>query len=286
MKRHAQQGVALITVLLVMSLALLITAGMLRSQRLSLHSNAQQIHQLQLRQLGFAGEAWGRERLRTLLPDPASPVAVGQAWAQGKPGLNVEGGRIEVEIEDLSGRFNVTSLLTKGPPDEASARRWLRLQKRLKVPVIEATAFQGLSLNDISQLRQVPGVDAQWLLRMQPWIALLEKGARLNVNTASATQLSSLTGITPGLARRLVAERPAHGYASVEDFTFTPALRGLGIQATGLGIDSHRFRITTHVRLGQSRLRLESDVARNLTTGQWRLLQRRFLAPLHSEPHE
>jgi general secretion pathway protein K len=285
-KRRAQQGVALITVLLVMSLALLMTAGMLRSQRLSLHSNAQQIHQLQLRQLGFVGEAWGRERLRTLLPDPASPVAAGQAWAEGEPGLSLEGGRVEVDIEDLSGRFNVTALLTKGPPDDAVAQRWLRLQKQLKVPAIEATAFQGLSLSDISQLRQVPGVDAQWWARMQPWVALLDKGARLNLNTASVTLLSSLAGITPDLARRLVAERPAQGYASVEAFTFLPALRGLGIPANGLGIDSHRFRITTHVRLGQSRLRLESDVARHSTTGQWRLLQRRFLAPLHSEPHE
>ena len=38
---RSQQGVALITVLLVTSLALLITAGMLRGQRLELHSSAQ-----------------------------------------------------------------------------------------------------------------------------------------------------------------------------------------------------------------------------------------------------
>ena len=36
--RRNQQGIALITVLLVMSLALLVTAGMLRSHRLALHS--------------------------------------------------------------------------------------------------------------------------------------------------------------------------------------------------------------------------------------------------------
>ena len=41
--RRNQRGIALITVLLVMSLALLITAGMLRSHRLALNSSAQQI---------------------------------------------------------------------------------------------------------------------------------------------------------------------------------------------------------------------------------------------------
>lgn len=284
--RRGQQGIALITVLLVMSLALLITAGMLRSQRLSLHSNAQQIHQLQLRQLGFAGEAWARQRLRTLVPDPKAAVAAGQAWANGQPNLAIDDGQIDVEIEDLSGRFNITALLTKSPADEVMVQRWLRLQTQLKVPLLDASALQGQSFSDISQLRQVPGVDAQWFARMQPWIVLLDKSATLNINTASATVLATLQDITPNLAHRLVAERPLQGFNSVEDFTFTPALIGLGIQSNGLGINSRWFRITTHVRLGQSRLRLESDVARNLNTGQWHLLQRRFLAPIHSESSE
>lgn len=284
--RRGQQGIALITVLLVMSLALLITAGMLRSQRLSLHSNAQQIHQLQLRQLGFAGEAWARQRLRTLVPDPKAAVAAGQAWANGQPNLAIDDGQIDVEIEDLSGRFNITALLTKSPADEVMVQRWLRLQTQLKVPLLDASALQGQSFSDISQLRQVPGVDAQWFARMQPWIVLLDKSATLNINTASATVLATLQDITPNLAHRLVAERPLQGFNSVEDLTFTPALIGLGIQSNGLGINSRWFRITTHVRLGQSRLRLESDVARNLNTGQWHLLQRRFLAPIHSESSE
>lgn len=77
--RRNQRGIALITVLLVMSLALLITAGMLRSHRLALNSSAQQIHQLQLRTLAFAGETWAREHLRTLIRDPMVAVASGQA---------------------------------------------------------------------------------------------------------------------------------------------------------------------------------------------------------------
>lgn len=67
--RRNQQGIALITVLLVMSLALLVTAGMLRSHRLALHSSAQQIHQLQLRKLAFAGKPG---RLSTSRPNCAT----------------------------------------------------------------------------------------------------------------------------------------------------------------------------------------------------------------------
>ena len=281
--RKAQQGIALLTVLLAMSLALLITAGMLRSHRLALHSSAQQIHQLQLRQLSIAGETWGRQRLRDVLVDPKAVVAAGQGWATGTPALDSENARIEVQIEDLAGRFDMTALLGKAPVDEVIAQRWLRLQTLLEVSPVPASTLQGLSLSDISQLRQVPGVDARWLTRMQPWLALLGKGGLLNINTAPATLLATLEGVTPDMARRLVAERPLQGYASVQDFTFVPALIGLGVQSQGLGIGSRWFRITTEVRLGQSRLRLESDIARNLETGKWHLLQRRFLAPQHSE---
>ncbi|WP_338648918.1 type II secretion system protein GspK [Pseudomonas sp. ML2-2023-3] len=281
--RKAQQGIALLTVLLVMSLALLITAGMLRSHRLALHGSAQQMHQLQLRQLSIAGESWGRQRLRDMLVDPKAVVAAGQGWATGTPALDSENARIEVQIEDLAGRFDMTALLGKAPVDEVIAQRWLRLQTLLEVTPVPASTLQGLSLSDISQLRQVPGVDARWLTRMQPWLALLGSGGLLNINTASATLLATLEGVTPDMARRLVAERPLQGYASVQDFTFVPALIGLGVQSQGLGIGSRWFRISTEVRLGQSRLRLESDIARNLETGKWHLLQRRFLAPQHSE---
>lgn len=282
--RRAQQGIALITVLLVMSLALLVTAGMLRSHRLALHSSAQQIHQLQLRKLAFAGEAWALEHLKTQLRDPASSVASGQAWASGQPPLEIDNGLIEVEIEDLAARFNLTALLTKGPADKVLAQRWSRLQALLKLSEVEASALQGLSLSDISQLRQVPGIDGPWLTTLQPWVVLLPKDAALNINTTSTTLLATLEGITPQVANQLIAERPLQGHASVQDFTFAPVLIGLGVQATGLGTTSRWFRITTHARIGQSRLRFESDVTRDLKTDKWHLLQRRLLAPKHSEP--
>ena len=281
--RKAQQGIALLTVLLVMSLALLITAGMLRSHRLALHSSAQQLHQLQLRQLSIAGETWGRQRLRDVLVDPKAVVAAGQGWATGTPALDSENARIEVHIEDLAGRFDMTALLGQAPVDEVIAQRWLRLQTLLELPALDAGVLQGQGLSEISQLRGLPGVDSQWYERMRPWIALLGNEAPVNINTAPATVLATLEGVTPELARQLVANRPLQGYASVEDFTFSPALIGLGIQAEGLGINSRWFRITTHVRVGQSRFCLESDMVGNLQTGQWRLLQRRFLAPQHNE---
>ena len=62
-----QRGIALISVLLVLSLALLITGGLLRSHHLSLQSSGQQLQQIQLRQLALGGETWALLR-------PAAPA--------------------------------------------------------------------------------------------------------------------------------------------------------------------------------------------------------------------
>lgn len=64
-----QRGIALISVLLVLSLALLITGGLLRSHHLSLQSSGQQLQQLQLRQLASGGETWALMLLRDALQD-------------------------------------------------------------------------------------------------------------------------------------------------------------------------------------------------------------------------
>lgn len=280
----AQRGVALITVLLVMSLALLITAGMLRSHRLALSSSGQQIHHLQLRQLGLAGEAWGLQRLNVLMKDPKAPLVMGREWTASPTRLSLELGQIDVSVEDLAARFNIGTLLAISGPDEVTAQRWQRLQTGLGLTPLKPDALAGMTFSDISQLRQVPGIDAQAYTRLQPWIALLDSDASLNINTVSATVLATLKGVTPQVAQGLVAQRPAQGYAKVEELTLAPALIGLGVNSAGLGINSNRLRITTQVRLGQGRLRLESDVARDKKSGQWRLLQRRFLAPTHSEP--
>ena len=77
-----QRGIALISVLLVMSLALLITSGLLRSHRLSLQSSGQQLQQLHLRQLGVAGETWALVLLQEAAGSAKNsrPTQTGLAW--------------------------------------------------------------------------------------------------------------------------------------------------------------------------------------------------------------
>ncbi|WP_347903428.1 type II secretion system protein GspK [Pseudomonas purpurea] len=281
-----QQGVALISVLLVMSLALLLTGAMLRNHRLVVKSTAQQLHQVQLRQLGFAGERWALHLLRSPEMQASRSVNLAQAWARATPPFEVDGGTLDIRVEDLAARFNLSALLTGGQVDALTQQRWVRL---LALLPIHSADLENLSashpggLTDLSQLRAVPGVDAEVLRRLRPMVALLPKDASLNINTASLPQLMTLDGMTDAMARALVQQRPHTGYRSVQAFVEDPLLAGLELGSHGLGLSSRWFRITVDVAFGQSRVQLVSDVALDAKTRQVSVLQRRFLSSPTSE---
>ncbi|WP_137804134.1 general secretion pathway protein GspK [Pseudomonas sp. G(2018)] len=272
MRAH-QRGVALISVLLVMSLALLIIGTVLRSHRLLLQSSGQQLQQMHLRQLATGGEAWALSRLR-MQQKNSDPIP------DQSPGLEVEDARIHVDIEDLAGRFNLNALLNQGQIDQVTLNRWARLQSGLQLPPLQLE--QVGVLRELSQLRLLAGVDGERLRRLEPWVALLPTDAVLNINTASALILRTLDGVEPAMAEDLLRQRSKSPWSSVQAFTQDPLLSGLGLSSHGLGISSRWYRITVQVTQGQGGLRLATDVERDPKTRQLKVLQRRLL-PLNTQ---
>ena len=267
-----QRGVALISVLLVMSLALLLTAGLLRSHRLMLQGSGQQLHQMHLRQLGLAAQTWALLRLQDAVQEPHQPVDLAQDWTRG---FAVEDAHIQVTVEDLAGRFNLNALLMQGQVDQVTLNRWTRLLALLDLAPLQLE--QVGALRELSQLRLLPGIDAHVLRQLEPWVALLPTDAALNINSAPALVLCALEGVEVATAEALVRRRSTTPWSSVQAFTQAPLASGLGLSSHGLGIDSRWYRITVQVAQGQSRLRLSSDVERDPKTRQLNIKQRRLL---------
>lgn len=272
--RARQRGVALISVLLVMSLALLIIGGVLRSHRLLLQSSGQQIQQMHLRQLAMAGETWA-----LLLLDAQQKNS--DSLPQQAAVFSIEDAQIHIEIEDLAGRFNLNSVLVQGQIDQVTRNRWARLLALLDWPALQLE--QVGALRELSQLRLLPGVDAELLRRLEPWVALLPSDAALNINTAPALLLRTLDGVEATTANALLRQRSSSPWASVQAFTQDPMLAGAGLSSHGLGIDSRWYRITVQLTQAQGRLRLATDVERDAKTRQLKIVQRRILP---SNPNE
>lgn len=280
MKRR-QNGIALISVLLLMSLALLITGVLLRNHRISLQSSGQQLQQLQLRQLASAGETWAMALLQDAALAGHKSVDLSQDWARSAPAIALEDAQIDVAIEDLAGRLNLNLLLLNGKVDQVTLGRWTRLLALLGLPPLELE--QVGALRELSQLRHLPGIDGQLLQQLEPWVALLPKDATLNVNTAPALVLRTLDGMQAATADALIRQRSTSAWTSVQAFTHDPLFAGAAPSSHGLGVGSLWFRITVSVSRGQRTLRLATDVELDRKTHRLSVLQRRLLP---FRPHE
>ena len=270
-----QRGIALISVLLIMTLALLITSGLLRSHRLSLQSSGQQLQQMHLHQLATGVETQALLLLQGALQTPAKTVDRTQAWARMTPELDLEDEQVRVSIEDLAGRFNLNSLLRSGQIDQVTLNRWARLLDLLGLPSLQLD--QVGPLRELSQLRLLPGIDAQMLRQLEPWVSMLPNDAVLNINTAPALVLRTLGEVDASTAEALVEQGSTTPWTSVQAFTLDPLLSTADLSGHGLGIQSRWYRITVQVNRDGRGMRLATDVEFDPDTAQLNVLQRRFL---------
>lgn len=304
-----QQGVALITVLLVVAVVTVICAGLIARQQLSIRSSANQLHVRQAWHYALGGETLAKAVLQRDLRqgDPRQPVDhLAEPWALPLPPFALdEGGELRVRILDPSGRFNLNGLVRQGQPDAVALQRLRRLLLRLEIdkPYAERLldwldgddelgashgAEDGLyllatppyrtanrQLGDVSELRLLLEMEEADYRRLQPYVSALPSDALLNVNSAGAMVLSSLAdGLGPDAAQALVAARGREGFASPAAFAAQPALAGLGEQAVqGLAVGSQYFEVFSEVSLGERRVVLRSLLQRS-SDGQVRVLAR------------
>lgn len=258
-----QRGIALVTVLLVLSLALLLVGGMLRGQVTSSRSTAMQVQHKQLWQAALGAEHMAVARLEQALR------TLNEAdWRAPQRDLAFADARVDLHIEDLAGRFNIGSIVDLQQPPKIYLERWQRLLKTLQLPasllVPEANANEPSTpaaqgrvpmAADIGLLRLREGVNAQVLRRLEPWVVWLPAQVGLNVNTASPTVLATL-GLEQAVVDQLAAQ-PLKGIGELG------RLAGQGnepFNVQGLTTTSQWYRAHVVVRLGQRVLHSRSDL--------------------------
>ncbi|HYQ54515.1 MAG TPA: type II secretion system protein GspK [Pseudomonas sp.] len=285
MSRSRQRGLALVTVLLVMALLTLLVAGMLRSQQLLVAGVGQQLAFSRLLQLALAGEQQMLEQLARQAPTLLQRSHVGQEWAEHRQ-LALADGQLRMRMEDLAGRLNLTALIGRRSIDPVLLERWQRLCASLGIDPPDLQALVGQRLLDVSQLGGLPGMSADALERLRPWVVLLPDQAGLNVNTAPTRLLAALEGLGPAAAQRVQGERPDDGHASVQGFLASPQMLGLGTQAHGLAVASRWFRLELQAELDGQRMYLYSDFEIDAKTHRVNLVRRSFSATREQQRDE
>lgn len=244
-----QQGLALITVLLVFAIVTLLATEIIDRQATDVQRSANMFTIQQSRALTYAAEEAIRVALYSDWKQDKAKDTLNDIWngsGQNKNGTHgpypVGGATVTGYITDAQGRFNLNSLSAKSANKTLQQQRFSNLLRLLGLDtqlasrvsrwmdkesqvdsIYEAqepayrAAYQGCS--HTSELLLVEAFDAETYQKLLPYITCLPMEVQLNVNTASAMVLAAQgSELTIQDGESLVSSRGKDGFASLDDF--------------------------------------------------------------------
>ncbi|MET0026577.1 MAG: type II secretion system minor pseudopilin GspK [Candidatus Thiodiazotropha sp.] len=263
--RAQQQGVALITAIVIVAMASIAAVAMTHQMQLSIRRTSNILAADQGYYLTLGSEAWSRGMLIRDLKDDAGKGYDGldEDWAKELPATPVEGGEVQALTTDLQGRFNLNNLYLEEEADTQAKERvatflaqFQRLLVLLELPESIAQATQDWMDGDINtlfpdgaedltyltqepayrtanglmgsatELRLIKGVDAETYDKLVPHVVALPEKTALNVNTADPLVLQALVpGLSEADVEQLTGDREENPFKDTN--TFITRLRDL-----------------------------------------------------------
>jgi general secretion pathway protein K len=299
-----QRGAALLTAILVVAVATILATNLLWMSSLDQRRTAAILATDQGLQYVLGAEGWVGDILQQDMEDSPDSDHLGELWASVIEPLPIDGGFIYGQVSDLQGLFNLNNLVTRvGQEDELMVEQFERLlsslnietgitgaiidwidpdnmphfpyggeddvYSRLEPPYLVANSM----MTSRSELLAINGISPEIYEQLVPYVTALPRGTLLNVNTAPAAVLASLSDeITPQIAESLIEERVDVGFASV-----TTTFQGLVSEEMLPRIDavSDHFLLSGRVTIGDTQLTISSVLQRD-PSGITRTLFRSF----------
>lgn len=287
--------------LFVATLATLIITGLFWNQFVVLRTIENQQLTVQSRLLLTGALDWARAILREdagrstfdALTEPwAQPLAETRLDQLGETSTLASKATIAGQMEDVQARLNLRNLVGQdGLPIEKEVDALRRLCESLSLPSATADLIAMAVLQSLPAQRSqteggtpsgadsgsralpivlpqdllaVPGLDRQAAEKLAPYVFMLDRPTKVNVNTASAEVLAArIDKLSLAAARALVAERERLGYFnSVGDFRNRLRTLDGNLDDRQLDVQSGYFLVRGQVKLDRAVTRLEALVQR------------------------
>lgn len=236
-----QQGLALISVLLIFAIVSVLATAMIERQSLDIQrsGNLQALQQARAYSSGI--EYAVRAGLRLDFDNNAEIDNLSEDWASPLT-YPLDPGTAEIQIIDAQSRFNLNSLHKSASNRTAQNQRFKNLLAELGIdPIIADNTQQFMDEDSMvdndylaedvpyrasyalfkhsSELLLVKEVDADIYRKLKPYISTLPVNATLNVNTASDKVLASLSSTwSLSDADTVINSRGEKGFNSLEEF--------------------------------------------------------------------
>ncbi len=292
-----QRGVAVVTALLLTTLAITIVASLFWQQQVQVRSIENQRLQLQKQWILRGALDWARLILREDARY-SSIDSLDEPWAvplsETRLDQYVENNRSESEasdavllgnIVDAQSRLNLTNLAPNGAinPDEvdafgrllsllginpALASRTAEFMRSVTTPNVAAGQTSGgsppqLPLTQVDDLLAIPGFTTENVETLRPFLVVLPRATAVNVNTAPPEVLAArVPNLSMGDAASLVAARQNAAFRSATDIA-NRVPSGAGSVASSLSVATNFFLVNGSVRLSRAGLNIQALIERN-----------------------
>jgi len=283
--RH-QRGVAIITALLIVTIATTVSITISTRLQLDVRRTGNLIAQDQAQLYLLAAEEWSQRILRQDKQDSTSD-SLDEAWAIELPPIPVDGGSIQGRLTDLHACLNINTLVAGNAIDATSKDRLSQLFSRLGVKgdLTQAIAdwidsdqetsnpngaedgyylnletpyrTANTPLHSVSELRLVKGFeDSKTYQLVEPYLCafiLNDGNISINVNTASAEVLQSLSAeMTESMADDIIQRRNEEPFTDLKEFTSFGNLGTIIKDTEKLSTSSEYFLLRTQAIIGQA----------------------------------
>lgn len=293
--RARQQGIALITAVLIVAIVATVAAHLSLGQQVWVRQAQNLNDRAQADTVSKAAFQWAMVILDEDAKKTQGTDNLTEDWAKPLPPLPVESGAIQGQIIDAQGLFNLNNLLRNNAasgPDIGVFQRLLRnlgLDPNLSGAVVDWLDSDSLTgaggaedseyltlqppyraanqlIQSVEELRLIRGFDAAAVEKLRPYVVALPKATAININTVPAPVLSALFPNLPlSVAQQLVTARDKTPY---KDLGQLSAQAGQGTaQGITVGMTSDYFMVVVETQFGRLARRSQALVSRAAAGG-------------------
>lgn len=298
----AQSGVALMTVMLVLSIATVAVVSMSTARQMDIRRTENQLRQMQGWEYVYGLESWAKARLQQDANDNKLD-GLQDSWRKPLTEMLVAEGSIQAQIEDMQGRINLNNLWVEGKVSEQDVIRLQRLFAYLKLkpelldglldwidddmeirypngaedetygrhkpPYRAANHF----FTDVSELLLVQGMTREQYQKILPYVYVTDGYAPLNVNTASTMVLRCLADDMSADQAESIFRASGKPFEKIDDFLKDEAVIDRAIRKYGLAVMSQHFLLSGQIKMGKNQWLFSSQLQRD-KQGSTRLIKR------------
>lgn len=287
------RGMALITALMVMSLATITAISMTAEQQIYFRRT----ENILLHEQAYLYLLSAEDFAKVVLQDDFKKNqtdSMKDAWAEQGAAFPFEGGVLTGTISDLQGKFNINNLAIAGKPKKWDVDR-LRTLLELNglSPNLANAIIDWLDPNDeptfpdgaedvdylqgeqpyrtgngmmgsITELLYIKGIDYEAYQAIAPaLVALPVTDVAININTASPQVLQMIIDpLTETEAIELRDELSKEPVSDPNEILSLPLMTGKKIDLNGVGVESSYFLLQSYAEVGRAKARMDSVIHR------------------------